>query len=81
MSNVYLSADKYIEYTCERADELMHMIYGDKYLQNDSEGNISYTEKGQEIFNDLLACVEELLSDVGIFHEDEQDRLNAIPRW
>ena len=31
MDNVYLSADEYIEYTCEQADKMMQMKLGKSY--------------------------------------------------
>ena len=77
MDNVYLSADKYIEYTCEQADTIMQMKLGkdyDNYIVYDKSGKeISYTEKGQGIFMEILCAVEQFLADVGIYNEEDKD--------
>ena len=76
MDNVYLSSDEYIEYTCEQADTIMQMKLGkdyDNYIVYDVDGNSSYTEEGQDIFNDILDAVELCLSDVGIYNKEVQD--------
>ena len=77
MDNVYLSADEYIEYTCEQADKIMQMKLGkdyDNYIVYDDEGKeTSYTEEGQDIFNDILNAVEQCLADVGIYNEEDKD--------
>ena len=77
MDNIYLSADEYIEYTCEQADKIMQMKLGkdyDNYIVYDDEGKeTSYTEEGQDIFNDILNAVEQCLADVGIYNEEDKD--------
>ena len=76
MDDVYLSADKYIEYTSEQADNIMQMKLGkdyDNYIVYDVDGNSSYTEEGQDIFNNILDAVEQCLSDVGIYNKEVQD--------
>ena len=77
MDNVYLSADKYIEYTCEQADTIMQMKLGkdyDNYIVYDDEGKeTSYTEEGQDIFMEILGAVEQCLADVGIYNEEDKD--------
>ena len=77
MDNVYLSADEYIEYTCEQADKIMQMKLSkdyDNYIVYDDEGKeTSYTEEGQDIFNDILNAVEQCLADVGIYNEEDKD--------
>jgi len=77
MDNVYLSADKYIEYTCEQADKIMQMKLGkdyDNYIVYDDEGKeTSYTEEGQDIFMEILGAVEQCLADVGIYNEEDRD--------
>ena len=74
VDNIYLSVDEYIEYTCEQADKIMQMKLGkdyDNYIVYDDEGKeTSYTEEGQDIFNDILNAVEQCLSDVGIYEEE-----------
>ena len=75
MDNVYLSADKYIEYTCEQADIIMQMKLGKSYttyVKNIGK-ETSYTEEGQDIFNDILNAVEQCLADVGIYNEEDRD--------
>ena len=77
MDDVYLSADKYIEYTSEQADNIMQMKLGkdyDNYIVYDDEGKeTSYTEEGQDIFIMVLDAVELCLSDVGIYNEENKD--------
>jgi len=77
MDNVYLSADEYIEYTCEQADIIMQMKLGkayDNYIVYDDEGKeTSYTEEGQDIFMEILGAVEQCLADVGIYNEEDKD--------
>jgi len=77
MDNVYLSADKYIEYTCEQADKIMQMKLGkdyDNYIVYDNKGKeTSYTEEGQDIFMEILGAVEQCLADVGIYNEEDKD--------
>ena len=77
MVNVYLSADEYIEYTCEQADKIMQMKLGKDYdnyiVYSNPSLEISYTEEGQDIFNDILYAVEQCLSDVGIYNEENKD--------
>jgi len=77
VDNVYLSADEYIEYTCEQADKIMQMKLGkdyDNYIVYDDKGKeTSYTEEGQDIFMDILNAVEQCLSDVGIYNEENKD--------
>jgi len=75
--NKYLSADEYIEYTCEQADKIMQMKLGkdyDNYCAYDEAGKeISYTLEGQDIFMGILCAVEQCLDDVGIYNEEDKD--------
>ena len=76
MDNVYLSADEYIEYSCELADDLMQKKLGkeyERYVHYNVDGNSSYTEEGQDIFEEILSSVEQCLSDVGIYNKEVQD--------
>jgi len=77
VDNVYLSADEYIEYTCEQADKIMQMKLGKDYdnyiVYNDEGKETSYTEEGQDIFIEILNSVEQCLSDVGIYNEENKD--------
>jgi hypothetical protein len=76
MSDVYLNADEYIEYYSELADDLMQKKLGkeyERYVHYNVDGNSSYTEEGQDIFNDILDAVELCLSDVGIYRKEVQD--------
>ena len=83
VGNAYLTADQYIEYSCEVADKIMQMKTGEeyytKYTYMDRDGNSSYTEEGQDIFNDILDAVDIFLSDVGIYPESEEDKKNVRP--
>ena len=62
---ILLSSDQYIELTCDLADWIMQERYGDKYDKYSIEEDevISFTEKGQDIFNSLVEEVEILLED------------------
>lgn len=68
-----LDADDYIAISCEMADDLMQVKYGkeyEKYVQYDVDGNTSYTEEGQEIFEDILASVEQCMTDLDIINKE-----------
>ena len=78
--NVYLSADEYIEYTCEQADKIMQMKLGKDYdnyiVYINHKGKVvesKYTEEGQDIFIEILNAVEQCLADVGIYNEEDRD--------
>jgi hypothetical protein len=76
VDNVYLSADEYIGYSSELADDLMQKKLGkeyERYVHYNVDGNSSYTEEGQDIFNDILNAVEQCLADVGIYNEEDKD--------
>tara|TARA_E500000331_G_C17221038_1_gene698113 strand:- start:538 stop:786 length:249 start_codon:yes stop_codon:yes gene_type:complete len=62
---ILLSSDQYIELTCDIADWIMQERYGDDYEKYTIEEDevISFTEKGQDIFNSLVEEVEILLED------------------
>ena len=81
LDNTYLSADQYIEYSCEVADKIMQMKYGKSYIRyvKNIDKNISYTDEGQNIFNEILDNVEEFLADVGIYPESEEEKKNVRP--
>ena len=76
---ILLSSDQYIELTCDIADWIMQERYGDKYEKYTIEEDevISFTEKGQDIFNSLVEEVEILLEDradiVNEMNEREDD--------
>ena len=65
LEKILLSSDQYIELTCDLADWIMQERYGDKYEKYTIEEDevISFTEKGQDIFNSLVEEVEILLED------------------
>ena len=68
-----LSCDVYIELTCDIADWIMQERYKGnykKYIYTDEYDTINYTEKGQDIFNELNGQVESVLETrAGIFNE------------
>ena len=70
---ILLPCDQYIELTCDIADWIMQERYKGnykKYIIEDDE-TISFTEKGQDIFNNLVEEVEILLEDrADIIKED-----------
>ena len=72
-------AEIYIEHTCDFADRIMqdrlNRSYEDYLIGNDNDG-YSYTEDGQDIFNEILGEVEEFLSKFNVVnqsHYEEQD--------
>tara|TARA_R100001086_G_C11814443_1_gene252457 strand:- start:86 stop:349 length:264 start_codon:yes stop_codon:yes gene_type:complete len=83
IGKTYLTADQYIEYSCEVADKIMEMKSGEEYYTEysylDRDNVVRYTDEGQDIFNDILAHVEEFLSDVGIYIESEEEKKNVRP--
>ena len=79
MSNdkiIKLTPDEYIAFTSEWADDLMKIKLGkdyEKYITYDKDGNSSYTEKGQEIFEDILVSVEQCMADLDIINKELND--------
>lgn len=67
-----IPAEIYIEHTCEFADQIMqdrlNRSYEDYLLGNDDEG-YSYTEEGQDIFNEILIEVEDFLAKLNVVNE------------
>jgi hypothetical protein len=65
-------AEIYIEHTCDFADQIMqdrlNRSYEDYLLGNDDEG-YSYTEEGQDIFNEILIEVENFLAKLNVVNE------------
>ena len=66
-----MNASDFIEVTCEIADKLLQERLGDKYAQIKTEH--SYTEEGQEHFNQLLDEVEVIFESVGIVYKNEEN--------
>ena len=61
MDDVYLSADKYIEYTSEQADNIMQMKLGkdyDNYIVYEADNNPErlFTHNGEEFY---ITSIEE----------------------
>mgnify|MGYP003137514642 FL=1 len=68
-----LPSDQYIELTCDIADWIMQERYKGnykRYIYTDEYDTINYTDKGQDIFNELIGTVESVL-------EDRADIVNA----
>ena len=67
-----IPAEIYIEHTCDFADQIMqdrlNRSYEDYLLGNDDEG-YSYTEEGQDIFNEILIEVENFLAKFGVVND------------
>ena len=71
-----INASSFLEVTSELADFIMQEKYGDEYenyIYQDDVGVISYTEEGQDIFNNYLGEVETYLNSAGIYHEGDDD--------
>ena len=67
-----IKATNFVGVTCELADEMMQdrlgRSYEDYLLGNDDEG-YSYTEEGQDIFNEILIEVEIFLAKLNVVNE------------
>jgi|TARA_A100000172_G_scaffold77013_1_gene60984 hypothetical protein len=73
---IKLNPEEYIAYTSEWADDLMQIKYGkeyERYVTYNRDGNSSYTEEGQEIFEDILASVEQCMADLDIINKELND--------
>lgn len=73
---IKVSPEDYITFTSEWADDLMKIKLGkdyEKYIAYDKDGNSSYTEEGQEIFEDILASVEQCMADLDIINKELND--------
>ena len=73
-----LSSDIYIELTTDIADWVMQERYKGnykKYIYTDEYDTINFTEKGQDIFNELNGQVESVLETrAGIVNGDSFER-------
>lgn len=66
---LHADASEFIEHTCDFADYLMQKILADKYedyMQGNDDDGYSYTEDGQDFFNELLEDVEHFLAKFGV---------------
>ena len=76
INNIYFSMEVYNEYTCDMADKVMKAKLGDdynKYIQEDSEGNISYTEEGQDMFIEILDDFCNFIAKFGMYSEADRN--------
>tara|TARA_B100000073_G_scaffold334879_1_gene327874 strand:+ start:1326 stop:1649 length:324 start_codon:yes stop_codon:yes gene_type:complete len=74
-----LSSDIYIELTTDIADWVMQERYKGnykKYIYTDEYDTINFTEKGQDIFNELNGQVESVLTRAGIVNGDSFETSN-----
>ena len=75
INNTYFSMEIYNEFTSDIADKVMKAKLGDdynKYIQEDSEGNISYTEEGQDMFIYILDNFCDFIAKFGIYSEADR---------
>jgi len=75
INNTYFSMEIYNEFTSDIADKVMKAKLGDdynKYIQEDSEGNIRYTEEGQDMFIDILDNFCDFIVKFGIYSEADK---------
>ena len=73
--NTYFSMEVYNEYTSDIADKVMKLKLGDNYenyIQEDSEGNISYTEEGQDMFIEILDDFCNYIAKFGMYSEADR---------
>lgn len=72
-------AEIYIEHTCDFADRIMqdrlNRSYEDYLIGNDIDG-YSYTEDGQDIFNEILGEVEEFLTKFNVVNQSYEEVAN-----
>lgn len=82
MRYININASDYIEVTCELADYTMQKSLGNKdYVDNhiiEEEDHIKYTKKGQDLFDAILADIEEILRDARIRHEDDFESTDTV---
>ena len=73
-------AEIYIEHTCDFADRIMqdrlNRSYEDYLIGNDIDG-YSYTEDGQDIFNEILGEVEEFLAKFNVVNQSYEEVSNG----
>ncbi len=77
---ICVPAEIYVEHTCMFADQIMqdrlNRSYEDYLLGNDDIG-YSYTDEGQDIFNDILDEVESFLAKLNVVngscYEENED--------
>ena len=72
----YIDASSFVEVTGELADFMMQEKLGEKYYedciyQDEDDYDISFTEEGQEMFNNYVDQMTRILSEVNIVHEDQ----------
>ena len=71
-----IPAEIYIEHTCDFADRIMqdrlNRSYEDYLVGNDNDG-YSYTEEGQDIFNEILGEVEEFLAKFNVVNQSYEE--------
>ena len=71
-------AEIYIEHTCDFADRIMqdrlNRSYEDYLVGNDDDG-YSYTEEGQDIFNEILGEVEEFLAKFNVVNQSYEEEV------
>lgn len=82
LNKTLIPAEIYIEHTCDFADRIMqdrlNRSYEDYLVGNDNDG-YSYTEEGQDIFNEILGEVEEFLAKFNVVNQSyfEEEVANA----
>jgi len=74
-------AEIYIEHTCDFADRIMqdrlNRSYEDYLIGNDNDG-YSYTEEGQDIFNEILGEVEEFLAKFNVVNQSYEEEVANV---
>tara|TARA_R100001143_G_C3261288_1_gene87913 strand:+ start:58 stop:477 length:420 start_codon:yes stop_codon:yes gene_type:complete len=73
-----VDASEFIEHTCEFADDIMQRQLGEKYYdytQGNDDVGYSYTDEGQDIFNELLGEVEWLLDKFGVVNDSAYEEM------
>ena len=74
-------AEIYIEHTCDFADRIMqdrlNRSYEDYLVGNDNDG-YSYTEEGQDIFNEILGEVEEFLAKFNVVNQSYEEEVANV---
>ena len=74
-NNYYIDAPSYLEVTSNIADYVMRQKLGKDYNNYIyvNQGDINFTEEGQEIFNGYLEEIEGFFRNANILHESEKE--------
>lgn len=64
--SIKLNPPQYIGLYCDLAHEMVEQSFLGNYWVTDGDGNESYTDEAQEMFNNFVGIVEYILENNGI---------------